>query len=402
MKNVLITHAVRTPIGKMGGMFKDTDESTLLAHVFSALIQRANLDPNQVDQVIVGNVKQSTYPLNVARHGWLAANLPCHVAGYTLHRACSSGSQSLFDAYQMIVCEEADVIVAGGVENMSMSCYYLRGVRNGFGNRDPQWMDALTEGGPGSTPFKKYGNLPMGLTAENVAEHYKISRLEQDELALLSQNRALKAIDLGLFAEEIVSINGVNVDEYPKNTTLEMLAKLPPVFKKDGTVTAGNSSGRNDGASVLLIMSEKKAKELNITPSLRFVSSATTGVHPAMMGIGPIEAGKKALQQAGLSICDIDIIELNEAFASQAIAVLRGWAQTDEKETYEQLLERTNVNGSGISLGHPLGATGAILTTKIMYEMKRRPQARYGMVAMCIGGGMGFASIFEKCKEDIL
>ena len=400
MRDAVVTDCVRTAIGKMNGSLSEYNEQELAAIVMEEVLRRSKITPDQVDEVIFGHVKMNTYPMNLARYGWLEAGMPEDVPGYTLHRACSSGSQSIFDASQIIGCGDADIILAGGAENMTKSCYYLRGARKGVGTKDIVFKDNIMEGSAGNSPEELFGDLPMGLTAENVAEQYGIEREIQDLFAYNSQLRARKAIDEGRFKEQIVPVGDFDTDEFPRATTLEKLSTLKSAFKKGGCVTAGNSSGRNDGASAVLVMSREKADELGYTYYLRHVSSAVVGLHPSIMGVGPIEASREALAKAGLTIDDIDLIELNEAFASQSVAVMRTWASWSEKETFESLWERTNVNGSGISLGHPLAATGGILTTKLFYELKRRPEARYAMVTMCIGGGMGFASIFERCGRD--
>ena len=400
MRDAVITDCVRTAVGKMNGSLGEYDEQKLAAIVMNEVLRRSKITAHDVDEVIFGHVKMNTYPMNVARYGWLEAGLDESVPGYTLHRACSSGSQSIFDASQIIGCGDADIIVAGGVENMTKSCYYLRNARNGVGTKDIVFKDNIMEGSAGNSPEEIYGELPMGLTAENVAEQYHIEREIQDLFAYTSQQRAKRAIDEGYFKEQIVPVNGFDTDEFPRETTLENLAGLKSAFKKGGCVTAGNSSGRNDGASAVIVMNREKADELGYDYYLRHVASAVVGVHPSIMGIGPIDASKEALKKAGLTISDIGLIELNEAFASQSVAVMREWASWSEKETFETLWERTNVNGSGISLGHPLAATGGILTTKLFYELKKRPAVRYAMVTMCIGGGMGFASIFEQCRRD--
>ncbi len=400
MRDAVITDCVRTAVGKMNGSLAEYDEQELAAIVMKEVLNRSKIEAKDVDEVIFGHAKMNTDPMDVARYGWLQAGLPEQVPGYTLHRACSSGSQSIFDAAQVISAGDADVILAGGVENMTKSCYFLRGVRHGFGTKNVVLNDNILEGSAGNSPEELFGDLPMGLTAENVAEEYHIEREIQDIFAYTSQQRALKAIAEGKFKEQIVPVGDFDTDEFPRNVTLEKMQALKPVFKKDGCVTAGNSSGRNDGASAVLVMSREKADALGYDYYLRHVSSAVVGVHPRVMGIGPIGAAQKALEKAGLTIEDIGLIELNEAFAAQAVAVMRTWASWSEKETFESLWERTNVNGSGISLGHPLAATGGILTTKLFYELKNRPEARYAMVTMCIGGGMGFASIFEQCRRE--
>ena len=399
MREAVITDCVRTAVGKMNGSLGEYDEQVLAAAVIKEVIGRSRISADDVDEVIFGHVKMNTYPMDVARYSWLEAGLNEAVSGYTLHRACSSGSQAIFDASQIIGCGDADVILAGGVENMTKSCYYLRNARHGVGTRDMVFKDNIMEGSAGNSPEELFGDLPMGLTAENVAEQYHIEREAQDLFAYNSQLRAQKAISEGKFKEQILPVGSFDTDEFPRETSLEKLAKLRSAFKPGGCVTAGNSSGRNDGASAVIVMSREKADALGYDYYLRHVASAVVGIHPSIMGVGPIGASKEALQKAGLGISDIGLIELNEAFASQSVAVMREWVSWSEKETYESIWERTNVNGSGISLGHPLAATGCILTTKLFYELKNRPDVRYAMVTMCIGGGMGFASVFEQCRR---
>lgn len=399
MRDSVVTDCVRTAIGKLNGALSGYDEQQLAAVVMTEVLRRSRVGAEAVDEVVFGHVKMNTYPMNVARYGWLEAGLPDSVPGFTLHRACSSGSQAIFDACLMVGCGDAQVVLAGGVENMSKSCYYLRGARNGAGTGDMIFRDNLIEGGFGNTPFELYGELSMGMTAENVARQYRVGRQEQDELALLSQQRARRAVDTDAFKEQIVPVGNFDTDEFLRDTTPEQLARLKPVFTKDGSVTAGNSSGRNDGASAVLVMSRARANALGYPFYLRHVATAVAALDPRIMGVGPIPASKEALEKAGLSIGDIGLFELNEAFASQAVAVMREWAGWSEQESYESILARTNIYGSGISLGHPLGATGGILTTKLFYALKERPDIRYGMVTMCIGGGMGLATIFEQCRR---
>ncbi|MBQ2751772.1 MAG: thiolase family protein [Clostridia bacterium] len=399
MRDAVITDCVRTAIAKMNGSLSEYDEQELAAIVMKEVLNRSKITAEDVDEVIFGHVKMNTYPMNLARYGWLEAGLPDDVPGYTIQRACSSGSQSIFDASQIIACGDADVILAGGAENMTKSCYYLRNARHGVGTKDIVFKDNISEGTAGNSPEELFGALPMGLTAENVAEQYGIEREIQDLFAYNSQLRAKKAIEEGKFKEQIVPVDGFDTDEFPRLTPLEKLGTLKSVFKKGGCVTAGNSSGRNDGASAVIVMSREKADELGYDYYLRHVSSAVVGLEPSIMGVGPIEASREALAKAGLSISDVGLIELNEAFASQSVAVMREWVKWSDKETFDTIWERTNVNGSGISLGHPLAATGGILTTKLFYELKNRPDVRYAMVTMCIGGGMGFASIFEQCRR---
>lgn len=394
MKNAVIIDAVRTPIGTMGGTLKDVEVDDLAAKVIQAIIERNALDPSTVGEVILGQAKQSTDAPNLARLALLRADLPVEVPGYTVHRQCGSGLQAILDAVKQVQCGWSDVIIAGGAESMSTAPYYLRNVRFGLGAGNGQLLDPNTESQPRSQPQEKFGTFTMGYTAENLVEQYNISRKAQDKFALRSQQLAIEAIKNNLFAPEIIPYEVktrkkailFDRDEYPRETTLEKLASLKPVFKQNGTVTAGNSSGRNDAASALLIMSEEKAKELNLKPRAKVIAQATIGVSPKVMGIGPVPATKKALEIAGLTMEDIGLIELNEAFAGQALAVIKEWNIS---------LEKVNVNGGAIALGHPLGATGAILTTKILYELERRNE-RYGLVTLCIGGGMGISAIIEN------
>ncbi len=396
MRDVVITHAVRTPVGRVGGALREYDSQDLTSRVFRALIERSGVDPSSVDYVLMGQTKPSTRPMNVARCGWLAAGLPDSVPAASLYRACCSGSQSIYDACLMIETGCADIIVAGGVDSLSQSVYSLRYVRDGIGTQSPVLHDGLTENGPGHAPASIYGDVTQGASAEYVAEHYGVSREDQDILSVNSHKRAVEAIRSGRFKEQIVPVDGFDTDEHPRETSLEALAKLKPSFMAGGVVTAGNSSGRNDAASCVLLMSRDRAEQLGIKPELRHIASATTALDPTLMLMGPVDAVPKALQKAGLALHDIDLIEFNEAFASQTIACLRILAEKDGTETYDTLIERTNVNGSGISIGHPPGATGSILTTKLLYEMKLRSEARFGMVTMCVGGGHGFASIWER------
>lgn len=399
MRDVVVTDCVRTAVGKMNGSLSEYDEQCLASIVMKEVIRRSKISDKDIDEVIYGHVKMNSYPVNVGRYGWLEAKLSDKVPAYTLQRACSSGSQAIFDASQIIACGDADIILVGGVENMTKSCYFLRNARHGVGTRDMVFKDNIFEGNAGNSPEEIYGALPMGVTAENVAEQYHVEREIQDKFAYESQMRAKTAISSGKFKEQIVPVGDFDTDEFPKDTTLEKIMSLKPAFKSTGTVTAGNSSGRNDGASAEIVMSRETADALGYTYYLRHVASATAGVDPTIMGIGPIEASRRALKKAGLTINDIGLIELNEAFASQSVAVMREWASWSEKETFDTIWERTNVNGGAIALGHALAATGGVLTTKVFYELKNRPEARYAMVTMCIGGGMGFASIFEQIRR---
>lgn len=404
MGEVVITHAVRTPIGRIGGGLRDVSEKELGRLVVRELLGRSGLAGQQLDQVILGHVRQSADPSNTARVVALMAGIPESVPAYTVHRQCGSGLQAVMDADRMIRCGEAGVIVAGGTENMSQAIYFIRNARHGLGNGDHPIEDSLTQGGPGSVPEEIYGRLPMGITAENLAEKYRISREQQDRFSLESQEKAARAMQEGRFKEQIVPVPVsspagevllFDTDEHPRLTTLDKLAALPPAFRKGGSVTAGNASGRNDGAAAVLVMAEEKARELGQNPQARILAVAASGCDPTIMGIGPVECTRIALKKAGLTLSGIDVIELNEAFASQSLAVIREWIQWGIDG--ETLMAKINPNGGAIALGHPLGCTGAALTVKCLYELRRVNAHRYGLVTMCCAGGLGVAMIIEKC-----
>ncbi len=390
MQEAVIVTAVRTAVGKAKkGTLKDFRPDEMLATVISEAVKRTpNLNPEEIDDVIIGCAfPEGEQGLNIARIASLRAGLPVSVPAITINRFCSSGLQSIAFAAERIKLGYADVIIAGGVESMSM----VPMTGNKF-SANPYLAENYPE-----------VYISMGLTAERVAEKYQITREMQDEFALRSHQKAIKAIQEGKFKDEIVPLKVVNkyingkgekvveekvfdIDEGPRaDTSLEKLAQLKPAFKEGGTVTAGNSSQMSDGAAVVIVMSEKKANELGLKPMARFVSYAVAGVPPEIMGIGPVEAIPKALKLAGLKLDDIGLIELNEAFAAQSLAVIK-LAGLNE--------EIINVNGGAIALGHPLGCTGAKLTVTILNEMRRR-NVKYGMVTMCVGGGMGAAGIFE-------
>lgn len=396
MKNVVIVDGVRTAVGRMGGALKDVEVDELSAHVMKEALNRSGVSGDDIEEVIWGQAKQSADTANLARLAALRAGLPVEVPGYTVHRQCGSGLQAINNAWQQIQCGLVDVALAGGGESMSTAPYYLRNARYGYKAGNAELVDPNTESQPRAQPIEEYGHLTMGLTAENLAERYNISRQEQDEFALASQEKAWAAIDAGRFQSEILPYEVkkrketivFDTDEHPRKTSLEKLAKLPAVFKEDGTVTPGNASGRNDGAAAIVVMNEEEAEKRGIQPRLRLISQAVAGVSPEIMGIGPVPATRKALKQAGLTINDIDLIELNEAFAAQSIPVIRELGINTKK---------LNVNGGAIALGHPIGATGAILMTKLMYEMERR-SSRYGLVTLCIGGGQGITTIVENLR----
>jgi acetyl-CoA C-acetyltransferase len=366
------------------------------------LRERAKLPPTELDHVVMGQVKQSAEPSNIARVVALAAGIPETVPAYTVHRQCGSGLQAIMDACQMILCGDAEAVMAGGAENMSQSVYFMRDSRAGLGNGDYRIEDSLTAGGPGAIPAAVYGSQPMGVTAENLAERYGISRRRQDEFAQASQEKAALAILEGRFKEQIlpVAINGpkgpalFDTDEHPRLTDLGKLADLRPVFKQDGGVTAGNSSGRNDGAALVLVMSGEKASKLGYRPLARVRAMAASGCDPTVMGLGPVECSRRALERAGIGIQDLDVIELNEAFAAQSIAVMEEWKAWGIDE--DSLARKINPNGGAIALGHPLGCTGAALTVKCVYELLRVPENRYGLITLCCAGGLGVAMIIEK------
>ncbi|SIS01501.1 acetyl-CoA C-acetyltransferase [Peribacillus simplex] len=397
MRDVVIVDGVRTAIGGMGGSLKDVEVEYLSEKVMREVIYRAGIDSADIDEVIWGNAKQSSDTPNLARLAALRAKIPNEVPGYTVHRQCGSGLQSIHNAAQQIMSGLSDIVLAGGGESMSTAPYYLRNARYGYRAGNSELVDPNTESQPRAQPIEVYGRLTMGLTAENLAEKYNISRKTQDEFALNSQEKAANAIKSGLFNDEIIPYEiktrkGITVfatDEHPRETSMEKLAKLPAVFKEGGTVTPGNSSGRNDGAAALLLMADEEASKRGLSPRARIVSQAVAGVSPEIMGIGPVPATKKALKLAGLTMEDIDLIELNEAFAAQSLAVIEE-LQIDQS--------KVNVNGGAIALGHPIGATGSILMTKLMYEMERR-KARYGLVTLCIAGGIGISTIIENLRR---
>lgn len=395
MDQAYIVESVRTAIGRMGGTIKDVPVDHLAEKVIREVLNRSHTGV-QVDEVILGQAKQSADTSNLARLAALRAELPIEVTGYTVHRQCGSGLQAINNADMQIRLGYADVVVAGGAESMSTAPYYIRNARYGFQAGNAQILDPNTESQPCSQPIEKYGNLTMGLTAENLAEKYAISREEQDEFALRSQELARAAIELGRFEKEIIPVEYkqkretqlFSVDEHPRSTNIEKLSKLKAVFKENGTVTAGNASGRNDGASVILMMNEAKVNEYGLKPKAKIIAQAVSGVSPEMMGIGPVTSTFKALKQCGLSMDDMGLIELNEAFAAQALSVIRESGMD---------INKVNVNGGAIALGHPIGATGAILMTKLLHEMERRGE-KYGLVTLCIGGGQGITTIIENLQ----
>jgi len=392
MTDVVIVSGARTAVGRFGGTFKNVQASDLGATAIKAAVERSGIDPGHVDEVILGNVLQAAETGYAARRAMIKAGLPDTIPAMTVNRACSSGLEAINFAVMAIMTGQAEVIVAGGTESMSTAPYLARGIRfDGPRMGDFEMTDSVTMGL--ACPIYDYH---MGVTAENVAERYEVGRDAQDELAVSSHARAIAAQENGYFDDQIVPFEvpqrrgepvSVTTDEHPRpGTTMEGLSGLRPVFKKDGTVTAGNSAGINDAAAAVVVMSTERAAAEGITPRLKWVGRGVSGVDPAVMGIGPVPSTRKLLEKTGIAIKDIDQIELNEAFAAQAVYVIRELGLDPEK---------TNVNGSGISLGHPIGATGAIMTVKLMEEMTRRDQ-QLGLVTMCVGGGQGVSTIFER------
>lgn len=393
MNDVVIVSAVRTPIGTIGGSLKDIPPQDLGAIAIKEAIVRAGIGMELVEEVVMGWSRQTTEAANIARVSALLAGVPESASAFTVHRQCAAGLQAISCGTMEIQTGRAEVVVAGGTESLSRAPYYLKNARYGYGSGDGILIDSLTEAGPGGQPQSIYGSVSMGDTAENVAEQFNVSREDQDAFALQSQHRYAKALAEGKFKQEIVPVEIktrkstviFDTDEHPRETTLEKLAALKSPFKKGGSVTAGNSCGRNDAAAAVVLMSAEKARELGIKPLARIITDAVVGVPPQIMGIGPIPAVRKTLKQAKMTLNQIDLIELNEAFASQSLAVIRELGLD---------MNKVNVNGGAIALGHPIGATGARLMTTLLYELRRR-QGRYGMVTLCIGGGQGMATIVE-------
>ena len=402
MSKVYIAAAKRSAIGSFQGSLASLSSSDLGAVIAKAVIKETNIDPKNFDEVIIGNVLQAGQAQGVGRQVGIKAGVPEEVPGWTVNIICGSGMKSVMTAYTAIKAGEADLILAGGVESMSNTPFLLPGsIRKGFkmGDltaKDHMVLDALTDA---------YNKYHMGITAENIAEKYGISRAEQDAFAYQSQRKAIAAIDAGKFKDEIVPIiipgkKGdvvVDTDEYPnRKTTPEVLETLKPAFKKDGTVTAGNASGLNDGASITVIASEEALKKYNLKPLAEIISTGIGGVDPKVMGLGPVPATRQALKRANLALKDIELIELNEAFAAQSLGVIQEFV-TEHGVTKEWIAERTNVNGGAIALGHPVGVSGNRIIVTLLYEMKKRG-LNLGLASLCIGGGMGTAVIIKNIK----
>ncbi|WP_455656572.1 thiolase family protein [Phascolarctobacterium sp.] len=393
MQQPVIIDGVRTPIGKLNGAMQSVQPEEMAALLLREICDRNSLDAKLLDAVILGHAKQSSDQPNIARLAALIARFPVELQAYTVHRQCGSGMQALHNAAQEIMCGYADFVLAGGVESMSNAQYYLRQARRGYTVGNGVLLDPNTESQPRSQPIDQYGTLTMGLTAENIAEKYGISREAQDRFAYESQCKAHNAITSGIFTDEITAVPVKNkketvlftTDEHPRLSSLAKLAELKAAFKKDGTVTAGNSSGRNDGGAMLLVAEEKAALAAGLKPVAKIISQAAAGVSPAYMGMGPVPATKLALRRAGLKIEDLGLIEINEAFAVQSLAVIQELGLDPEI---------VNVNGGAIALGHPIGCSGARILVTLMHEMKKR-QVKYGLATLCIAGGLGSATVLE-------
>ncbi|MFJ5771583.1 acetyl-CoA C-acetyltransferase [Psychrobacillus sp. NPDC093180] len=389
---VVIVSAVRTAIGSFQGALKDVPATKLGAIVIEKALEKAGVSKDAVDEVIMGNVLQAGLGQNPARQASIQAGLPVAVSALTINKVCGSGLKAIHLATQAIIAGDADIIVAGGMENMSQAPYLLKNARDGFRMGDQKVVDSMISDGL----WCAFNDYHMGITAENLCDQYSITREEQDAFSARSQARAVSAIEEGKFADEIVPVEIpqrkgdpiiFDTDEYPKKgSTEEKLSKLRPAFKKDGSVTAGNASGINDGAAAVVVMSKAKAEELGLKPIATIVANASAGVDPSIMGIGPVEAVKKVLTKSQISLSDIDLIEANEAFAAQSIAVDRELAFNHDK---------LNVNGGAIALGHPIGASGARIFVTLLHEMEKQ-DAKTGLATLCIGGGQGVATIVKR------
>jgi len=391
MREIVIASAARTPTGSFGGSLAGIDAVELGRIAAEAAIERAGIDSSVIDEAIIGNVLSAGLGQNIARQVAVRAGLPLETSCLTINKVCGSGLRAISLAAQVIKAGDADVVLAGGTENMSKAPFLLEKARYGYRMGDGALVDSMIRDGL----WDAYNDYHMGITAENVAEKWGITREAQDQFALGSQQKAEAAIRAGRLSDEIVPViipqrkgepKVFDTDEFPRfGATIEGMTKLRPAFKKDGTVTAGNASGLNDAAAMLIVMSADKAKELGVKPLARIVSYGSAGLDPAIMGYGPVPSSRKTLEKAGLTVKDLDLVEANEAFAAQALAVMKDLELDPEK---------TNVNGGAIALGHPIGASGARIATTLLHELKRR-NGRYGLATLCIGGGLGTALIVE-------
>jgi acetyl-CoA C-acetyltransferase len=394
VQGVYVVSACRTAIGSFGGSLTNISAPKLGSITLNVSLRRAKLEAVQVDEVYMGCVLASGLGQNVARQIALNAGLPVNVPAVTVNMVCGSGMKSIVDGARAIASGDAEIVACGGTENMSASPYLAQGQRWGARMGDATLTDGMIRDGL----WDIFNDYHMGVTAENVAEQWKLSREELDEFALASQQKAFAAQKSGRFEAEIVPVEikvkketkEFAVDEYPRVTTKEALAKLRPAFKDGGVVTAGNASGINDGAAALILAGRAAVDRHGLKPLARLLGWGQVGVEPSIMGIGPVEASRKALKKAGLNMDDIDLIECNEAFAAQSVAVAK---------ELEFDMEKVNVNGGAIALGHPIGASGARIVVTLLYELQKREAAKKGLAALCIGGGMGIATVFEKCQE---
>ena len=399
MREVVVASAVRTALGSIGGTLKNVQPETLLSVALEGAIERAGIRKEDIDEVVCGQAKQSTDQPNIARLTALMIKIPEATPAYTVHRQCASGMQAILSGSQQIQCGYSDIILCGGVESMSTAPFYMRGARFGMGNGNQVLVDPNVESQPRSQPNDIYGTFNMIQTADEVAKRYSIAREECDAFAYESQRRAVAAIDSGRFKDEIVPVNipqrkkdpiVFDTDEFPKrDTSVEKMAKLKPIFE-GGVTTAGNASGRNDGASALVIAAADKAKELGLKPIARVIAGAARGVDPRVMGLGPVAAVNRLFERSltpmGLKMDDIGLWELNEAFAAQSLGCVKD---------LKLPLDKVNVNGGAIALGHPLGCSGARISTTLIHEMHKR-DVRYGIATLCVAGGLGMAMAFEK------
>lgn len=397
MDNIVIVEACRTAVGKFGGSLKPLSAADLAVATMKAAIERSGIDVNEIDEVDFGQCRQSSDASNIARYAALKAGIPERAPGNTVMCACASGMLAVREGMDSVLLGQNKTVLVGGVESMTNAIYYLSNVRWGLKAGSTELKDSLTEAQFCSQPADIYGRFNMGMTAENIAEKYGITRTEQDTFALHSQEKAAKAIAEGRFKDEIIPLTVpqgkkqpdliFDTDEFPRQTSMEALAKLKPAFKPDGSVTAGNASGRNDGASALILTTESHAKELGLAPLARIKAIANAGVDPKYMGLGPVAAVERIMAQTGYTLGDIQLIELNEAFASQSIACIR-------QLNLEDRMDIINVNGGAIALGHPIGSSGSRIIVTLLHEMRKR-KLDLGLATLCVAGGMGMAAIIE-------
>ena len=398
MKEVYVVSAARTPLGSIGGTLKNTQPEELLRVALEGAVSKAGIGKEIIDEVICGQAKQTTDAPNIARIVSLMMQIPEATPAYTVHRQCASGMQAILSGMQQIQCGYSDVVLTGGVESMSTAPFYIRNARFGVGNGNGVFVDPNIESQPKSQPNDIYGTFSMIQTADNVARQFGVSREAQDEFALASQTKAIAAIDSGRFKDEIVPViipqrkkepTIFDTDEFPKRgTNMEKLSKLKTIFP-EGFVTAGNASGRNDGAAAVLVASKEKVEELGLKPMARIIAGCAAGVDPRIMGMGPVAATRKLMKMIepqNLKLDDFGLVELNEAFAAQSVACVNELGLNPET---------VNVNGGAIALGHPLGCSGARISTTLLYDMQKR-DVRYGLATICIAGGLGMAMAFEK------